>query len=42
VFFVTDANNQPLSDPELCARLQQTIITKLSASSSASPLQISI
>ncbi|KIP97736.1 MULTISPECIES: [protein-PII] uridylyltransferase [Pseudomonas] len=42
VFFVTDANNQPLSDPELCARLQQTIITKLSATSSPSPLQISI
>lgn len=42
VFFVTDANNQPLSDPELCARLQQTIITKLSATSSPSPLPISI
>ncbi|WP_277051542.1 [protein-PII] uridylyltransferase [Zestomonas thermotolerans] len=30
VFFVTDANNQPLSDPELCARLQQAIIEQLS------------
>jgi [protein-PII] uridylyltransferase len=41
VFFVTDADNQPLSDPELCARLQQTIVTQLSASS-PSPAQISI
>ena len=31
VFFVTDANNQPLSDPELCASLQATIVRKLSA-----------
>lgn len=29
VFFITDANNQPLSDPEFCARLQQAIINKL-------------
>jgi [protein-PII] uridylyltransferase len=29
VFFVTDANNQPLSDPELCARLQQEIVAQL-------------
>ncbi|WP_425915896.1 [protein-PII] uridylyltransferase [Pseudomonas sp. GWSMS-1] len=33
VFFVTDANNQPLSDPELCANLQATIVRKLSAPS---------
>jgi [protein-PII] uridylyltransferase len=31
VFFVTDALNQPLSDPELCANLQATIVRKLSA-----------
>jgi [protein-PII] uridylyltransferase len=30
VFFVTDAHNQPLSDPELCLRLQQTIVEQLS------------
>jgi [protein-PII] uridylyltransferase len=30
VFFVTDANNQPLSDPELCIRLQDAIIQQLS------------
>lgn len=30
VFFVTDAHNHPLSDPELCARLQEAIIEQLS------------
>ncbi|MGE8362508.1 [protein-PII] uridylyltransferase [Pseudomonas sp.] len=30
VFFVTDAHNQPLSDPELCIRLQDAIIEQLS------------
>ncbi|WP_137885106.1 [protein-PII] uridylyltransferase [Pseudomonas sp. 2FE] len=30
VFFVTDAHNQPLSDPDLCARLQAAIIEQLS------------
>ncbi|MDX5373195.1 MAG: [protein-PII] uridylyltransferase [Pseudomonadaceae bacterium] len=30
VFFITDAHNQPLSDPELCARLQETLVRKLS------------
>ncbi len=30
VFFVTDARNQPLSDPDLCARLQAAIIEQLS------------
>ncbi|RJG10166.1 [protein-PII] uridylyltransferase [Pseudomonas cavernicola] len=30
VFFVTDAHNHPLSDPELCARLQEAIIKQLS------------
>lgn len=30
VFFVTDAHNQPLSDPQLCARLQAAIVEQLS------------
>ena len=30
VFYVTDANNQPLSDPELCSRLQQAMVQQLS------------
>ncbi|WP_137819433.1 [protein-PII] uridylyltransferase [Pseudomonas sp. 2FG] len=30
VFFVTDAHNHPLSDPDLCARLQAAIIEQLS------------
>jgi [protein-PII] uridylyltransferase len=30
VFFITDANNQPLSDPLLCGRLQSTIVEQLS------------
>ena len=30
VFFVTDAHNQPLSDPELCTRLQEAIVQQLS------------
>lgn len=29
IFFITDANKQPLTDPELCARLQQTICREL-------------
>ena len=31
VFVITDANNQELSDPQLCERLQQTIIDTLSS-----------
>src|SRR5690606_24465405 len=30
VFFITDAHNQPLSDPELCTRLQAAIVEQLS------------
>jgi [protein-PII] uridylyltransferase len=33
VFFVTDAHNQPLADPELCMRLQETMVAQLSDSS---------
>jgi [protein-PII] uridylyltransferase len=29
VFFITDANNQPLSDPQLCSRLQAAIVEQL-------------
>ena len=29
VFFITDAHNQPLSDPELCANLQASIVRQL-------------
>lgn len=29
VFVLTDANNEPLSDPDLCARLQATIVETL-------------
>lgn len=32
VFFLTDANNQPLSDPQLCLRLQGAIVEQLSVS----------
>lgn len=35
VFFITDANNQPLSDPDLCARLQQAIGEQLAVEGSA-------
>jgi [protein-PII] uridylyltransferase len=44
VFFVTDAHNQPLSDPELCTRLQATMVAQLSdaASPKIEPSQINI
>ena len=34
VFFITDAHNQPLSDPELCARLQTAIVEQLAVEGS--------
>ncbi len=34
VFFITDAHNQPLSDPELCARLQKAIVEQLAVEGS--------
>ncbi|MFZ6045028.1 [protein-PII] uridylyltransferase [Pseudomonas sp. CR3202] len=37
VFFVTDANNQPLSDPEFCQRLQEAIVSQLSQANGQSP-----
>ena len=30
VFFITDAHNHPLSDPQLCSRLQEAIVQHLS------------
>ncbi|MFU6377743.1 [protein-PII] uridylyltransferase [Metapseudomonas otitidis] len=36
VFFITDADNQPLSDPELCQRLQAAIVSQLSEASGQS------
>ena len=36
VFFVTDADNQPLSDPQLCLRLQRAIIMSCSRKTSSS------
>ncbi|GAB3388421.1 bifunctional uridylyltransferase/uridylyl-removing protein GlnD [Azotobacter armeniacus] len=43
VFFVTDARNQPLSDPELCARLQLAIVEQLAdGDSHIQPSRISI
>ncbi|KRW62400.1 [protein-PII] uridylyltransferase [Pseudomonas sp. TTU2014-080ASC] len=42
VFFITDANNQPLSDPELCQRLQETVTEQLSDTCDAHPTSIRI
>ncbi|BAU76224.1 [protein-PII] uridylyltransferase [Metapseudomonas furukawaii] len=44
VFFVTDANNQPLSDPELCRRLQDAIVSQLSQANGQgqSPTRVNI
>lgn len=36
VFVLTDANNQPLSDPQLCQRLQNTIVKTLGSSAQRS------
>ncbi|MNM75872.1 Bifunctional uridylyltransferase/uridylyl-removing enzyme [compost metagenome] len=42
VFFITDADNQPLSDPQLCSRLQEAIVQQLQAgqASDASPTRV--
>ncbi|NVL28210.1 ACT domain-containing protein, partial [Pseudomonas syringae pv. actinidiae] len=43
VFFITDANNQPLSDPQLCSLLQEAIVKQLSVNSEpGGDLRISI
>ncbi len=42
VFFITDADNQPLSDPQLCSRLQEAIVQQLQAGqgSDTSPTRV--
>jgi len=44
VFFITDANNQPLSDPQLCMRLQEAIVEHLTVhqASTTEPWRLSI
>lgn len=44
MFFVTDADNQPLADPELCRRLQAAIVSQLSEANAqgVDPNRISI
>jgi [protein-PII] uridylyltransferase len=43
VFFITDANNQPLSDPQLCSQLQDAIVEQLNVNHEPSgELRISI
>ena len=37
VFFITDANNQPLSDPQLCMRLQEAIVEQLTVNQDSTP-----
>ncbi|WP_415845377.1 [protein-PII] uridylyltransferase [Stutzerimonas zhaodongensis] len=37
VFFVTNADNEPLSDPQLCIRLQQAMIKQLSQANEHQP-----
>ncbi len=37
VFFITDADNQPLSDPQLCSRLQEAIVQQLQAGQASEP-----
>ncbi|MGA6098979.1 [protein-PII] uridylyltransferase [Stutzerimonas marianensis] len=42
VFFVTNADNQPLSDPQLCLKLQQAMIKQLSQENERQPSPSSI
>jgi len=44
VFFITDANNQPLSDPQLCMRLKEAIVEHLTVhqDSTTEPWRLSI
>ncbi|PHN32823.1 [protein-PII] uridylyltransferase [Pseudomonas sp. ICMP 561] len=42
VFFITDANNQPLSDPQLCSQLQDAIVEQLNVNHEPGELRISI
>jgi len=42
VFFVTDADNQPLSDPQFCLRLQQALVKELQQENEQQPSPSSI
>ncbi|WP_417779825.1 [protein-PII] uridylyltransferase [Stutzerimonas xanthomarina] len=42
VFFVTNADNQPLSDPQLCMRLQQAMIKQLTQDNEHQPSPSSV
>ena len=42
VFFVTDANNQPLSDPQFCTQLQQALVKQLTQENEHQPSPSSI
>jgi [protein-PII] uridylyltransferase len=42
IFFITDANHQPLSDPKLCADLQDAIIRSLADADNQVPQQNSL
>ena len=36
-WYITDANNQPLSDPQLCMRLQEAIVEQLTVNQDSTP-----
>lgn len=42
VFLITDEKNQPLSDPELCKRLQEAIVRQLAVNAEPGELRVSI
>ncbi len=42
VFFVTDADNQPLSDLQFCMRLQQALVKQLTQENEHQPSPSSI
>ena len=42
VFFVTDADNQPLSDPQFCTQLQQALVRQLTQENEHQPSPSSI
>ena len=41
VFFITDVNGQPLSDPDLCRALQESMIAQLSTGASGTVTHLS-
>lgn len=42
IFLLTDADNQPLANPDLCRQLQQTLVDQLSEDHGGLPWQVSI